>query len=146
VFGKGAHGLADLIKGLLAKQGEPNGYIVGREGGGAIVVGVRYGSGTLYHKIEGQKPVYWTGPSVGLDLGASAGNTFVLVYNLYNTDDLYHRYGAGEGQAYLVGGFHVSYLRRNDVVLIPVRMGVGLRLGLNAGYMNITRKSRWLPF
>ena len=146
VFGKGAKGLADLIKGLLAKQGEPNGYIVGREGGGAVVVGVRYGSGTLYHKIEGQKPVYWTGPSIGFDLGASAGNTFVLVYNLHNTDDLYHRYGAGEGQAYLVGGFHVSYLRRDDVVLIPVRMGVGLRLGINAGYMKFSRKSRWLPF
>ncbi len=146
VFGKGAKGLADLIKDLLAKQGEPNGYIVGREGGGAIVVGLRYGSGTLYHKIEGQKPVYWTGPSIGFDLGASAGNTFVLVYNLHNTDDLFHRYGSGEGQAYLVGGFHVSYLRRDNVVLIPVRMGVGLRLGVNAGYMNFTRKSRWLPF
>lgn len=146
VFGKGAHGLADLIKDLLAKQGEPNGYIVGREGGGAIVVGLRYGSGTLYHKVEGQKPVYWTGPSIGIDAGASAGNTFVLVYNLYNTDDLYHRFGAGEGQAYLVGGFHVSYLRRGDVVLIPVRMGVGLRLGVNAGYMKITKKARWFPF
>lgn len=146
VFGKGAHGLADLIKDLLAKQGEPNGYIVGREGGGAIVVGLRYGSGTLYHKVEGQKPVYWTGPSIGIDAGASAGNTFVLVYNLYNTDDLYHRFGAGEGQAYLVGGFHVSYLRRGDVVLIPVRMGVGLRLGVNAGYMKISKKARWFPF
>lgn len=146
VFGKGAHGLADLIKDLLAKQGEPNGYIVGREGGGAIVVGLRYGSGTLYHKVEGQKPVYWTGPSVGFDAGASAGNTFILVYNLYNTEDLYHRYGAGEGQAYLVGGFHVSYLRRGDVVLIPVRMGVGLRLGVNAGYMKLSKTSRWFPF
>lgn len=146
VFGKGAKGLADMIKGILAKQGEPNGYIVGREGGGAVVVGLRYGSGTLYHKVEGQRPVYWTGPSIGFDAGASAGNTFVLVYNLYNTDDLYHRYGAGEGQAYLVGGFHVSYLRRGDVVLIPVRMGVGLRLGVNAGYMKFTRKSSWFPF
>ncbi|MBC2653351.1 DUF1134 domain-containing protein [Novosphingobium flavum] len=146
VFGKGAQGLADLIKDLLAKQGEPNGYIVGREGGGAIVVGLRYGSGTLYHKVEGQKPVYWTGPSIGIDAGASAGNTFVLVYNLFNTDDLYHRFGAGEGQAYLLGGFHVSYLRRGDVVLIPVRMGVGLRLGVNAGYMKISRKARWFPF
>jgi hypothetical protein len=146
VFGKGAKGLADLIKGLLAKQGEPNAYVVGREGGGAIVVGLRYGSGTLYHKVEGQKPVYWTGPSIGFDLGASAGNTFVLVYNLYNTEDLYHRFGAGEGQAYLVGGFHVSYLRRGDVVLIPVRMGVGLRLGLNAGYMKFSKTARWLPF
>lgn len=146
VFGKGAHGLADLIKDLLAKQGEPNGYIVGREGGGAVVIGLRYGSGTLYHKVEGQKPVYWTGPSIGFDAGASAGNTFVLVYNLYNTDDLYHRFGAGEGQAYLVGGFHVSYLRRGDVVLIPVRMGVGLRLGVNAGYMKLSKTSRWFPF
>lgn len=146
VFGKGSKGLADVIKGILKKQGEPNGYIVGREGGGALVVGVRYGSGTLYHKVEGQKPVYWTGPSIGFDAGANAGNTFILVYNLYNTDDLYHRYAAGEGQAYLVGGFNVSYLRRKDVVLIPVRVGVGLRLGVNAGYMKITRKSNWLPF
>ena len=146
VFGKGAKGLADMIKSILAKQGEPNGYIVGREGGGAIVVGLRYGSGTLYHKVEGQQPVYWTGPSIGFDLGANAGNTFVLVYNLYDTNDLFHRYGAGEGQAYLVGGFNVSYLRRNDVVLIPVRMGVGLRLGVNAGYMKFSHKAKWLPF
>jgi hypothetical protein len=146
VFGKGAKGLAQMIQDLLKKQGEPNAYIVGREGGGAVVVGLRYGSGTLHHKIEGQKPVYWTGPSVGFDVGANAANTFVLVYNLYNTDDLFKRYGAGEGQAYLVGGFHVSYLRRGDVVLIPVRMGAGLRLGVNAGYMKFSKKQRWLPF
>lgn len=146
VFGKGAQGLAQMIQDLLKKQGEPNAYIVGREGGGAVVVGLRYGSGTLHHKIEGQKPVYWTGPSVGLDVGANAANTFVLVYNLYNTEDLYKRFGAGEGQAYLVGGFHVSYLRRGDVVLIPVRMGAGLRLGVNAGYMKFSKKQRWLPF
>lgn len=146
VFGKGAKGLADMIKSILAKQGEPNAYIVGREGGGAVVVGVRYGSGTLYHKVEGKQPVYWTGPSIGFDLGANAGNTFVLVYNLYDTKDLFYRYGAGEGQAYLVGGFNVSYLRRGDVVLIPVRMGVGLRLGLNAGYMKFSHKAKWLPF
>lgn len=146
VFGKGAKGLADMIKGLLKKQGEPNGYIVGREGGGAIVVGLRYGSGTLFHKIEGQRPVYWTGPSIGFDAGANAGNTFVLVYNLYNSDDLYHRYPAGEGQAYLVGGFNASYLRRGDVVLIPIRMGVGLRLGINAGYMKFSTKQKWFPF
>lgn len=146
VFGKGAQGLARMIQDLLKKQGEPNGYIVGREGGGAFVLGVRYGSGTLYHKVEGKLPVFWTGPSVGLDVGANAGDTFVLVYNLYDTQELYKRFGAGEGQAYLVGGFHVSYLRRGDVVLIPVRMGVGLRLGVNTGYMKFTRKQNWLPF
>lgn len=146
VFGKGARGLALMIRDILKKQGEPIGYITGREAGGAVVVGLRYGSGTMHHKIEGDMPVYWTGPSVGLDLGANAANTFVLVYNLHDTGDLFHRYGAGEGQAYLVGGFNVSYLRREDVVLIPVRMGAGLRLGLNAGYMKFSRKQNWMPF
>jgi hypothetical protein len=145
VFGKGAKGLALMIRDILGKQGEPNGYITGREAGGALVVGLRYGSGTL-HQVEGERPVYWTGPSIGFDAGANAGNTFVLVYNLYDSEDLYHRFGAGEGQAYLVGGFNVSYLRRGDVVLIPVRMGVGLRLGVNAGYMKFSHKQNWLPF
>ena len=146
VFGKGAAGLAGIIEDLLAKQGEPNGYIVGREGGGALVVGLRYGSGTLHHKIEGERPAYWTGPSIGFDAGANAASTFVLVYNLFDTEDLYKRFGAGEGQAYLVGGFHVSYLRRGDIVLIPVRSGAGLRLGINAGYMKFSRKQNWIPF
>lgn len=146
VFGKGAQGLAGLIEDLLRKQGEPNGYIVGREAGGAFIFGARYGSGTLYHKIEGERPVYWTGPSLGLDAGANAANTFVLVYNLYDSEDIYRRYPAGEGQAYFVGGLHASYMRRGDVVLIPIRMGAGLRLGVNAGYMRFSKKQRWLPF
>lgn len=146
VFGKGAQGLAGLIEDLLKKQGEPNAYIVGREGGGALVIGLRYGSGTLHHKIEGQRPVYWTGPSIGFDAGANAGNTFVLVYNLYDSQELYKRFPAGEGQAYLVGGFNASYMRRGDVVLIPIRVGAGLRLGINAGYMKFSTKQKWLPF
>jgi hypothetical protein len=146
LFGKGASGLAGLIEDLLKKQGEPNAYIVGREGGGALVVGLRYGSGTLHHKVEGQRPVYWTGPSIGFDAGANAGNTFVLVYNLYDSQDLYKRFPAGEGQAYFVGGFNASYMRRGDVVLIPIRVGAGLRLGANAGYMKFSTKQKWLPF
>ena len=146
VFGKGAQGLGKLIEDILKKQGRPNGYIVGREGGGAFVVGLRYGSGTLNHKVEGQKPVYWTGPSIGPDAGANAGSTFVLVYNLYDTEDIYKRYPAGEGVAYLGGGFNASYLRRGDVVLIPIRVGAGLRLGANVGYMRFSKKQRWLPF
>lgn len=146
VFGKGAQGLAKLIEDILKKQGQPNGYIVGREGGGALVVGLRYGSGTLHHKVEGQKPVYWTGPSIGFDAGANAGSTFVLVYNLYDSEDLYRRFPSGEGVAYLVGGFNASYLRRGDIVLIPIRVGAGLRLGANVGYMKFSKKQRWLPF
>lgn len=146
VFGTGAKGLANLIQDLLAKQGEPNAYIAGREGSGALVFGLRYGSGTLYHKVEGNQPVYWTGPSLGFDAGLNAGKAFVLVYNLYDTDDLYKRFGAGEGQAYFIGGFHVSYLRRGNIVLIPVRMGAGVRLGANVGYMKFSHDQNWLPF
>ncbi|HSJ78884.1 MAG TPA: DUF1134 domain-containing protein, partial [Erythrobacter sp.] len=146
VFGKGAEGLAKLIEDLLRKQGEPNGYIVGREAGGAFIVGARYGSGTLHHKIEGEQKVYWTGPSVGFDAGANAANTFVLVYNLFDTEELFNRFPAGEGQAYFVGGLNVSYLRRGDMVLIPIRVGAGLRLGINAGYMKFSKNQKWMPF
>jgi len=146
VFGKGAKGVANMIEDILKKQGEPDAYIVGREAGGAFGVGVRYGSGTLYHKVEGQMPVYWTGPSIGFDVGANAASTFVLVYNLYDTKELYERYPAGEGDAYVVGGLTASYLRKGDVVLIPIRVGAGLRLGVNAGYMKFSEHQRWLPF
>lgn len=146
LFGKGAKGVAEMIRKTLKDQGEPNAYIVGREAGGAFIVGLRYGSGTLHHKVEGEKPVYWTGPSIGFDAGASAGSTFVLVYNLYDTADLYKRFPAGEGQAYAIGGLNASYLRWKDVVLIPIRVGAGLRLGVNAGYMKFSKKQNWLPF
>ena len=146
VFGSGAKGVASMIQKLLAEQGEPNAYIVGREASGAFVVGARYGSGTLYHKVEGERPVYWTGPSIGFDAGANAGSTFVLVYNLYDSEELYKRFPAGEGQAYFVGGLTASYMRKGDVVLIPIRVGAGLRLGINAGYMKFSKEQKWLPF
>lgn len=146
VFGKGAQGLASMIEDILKKQGEPNAYIVGREASGALVLGVRYGSGTLYHKVEGERPAYWTGPSIGFDAGANAGNTFVLVYNLFDSEDLYKRFPAGEGAAYLIGGFNASYLRSGDIVLIPIRVGVGARLGANVGYMKFRKKQSWVPF
>jgi hypothetical protein len=146
VFGKGAEGLADLIEDLLRDQGEPSAYITGREAGGAFIAGLRYGSGTLHHQIEGDRPVFWTGPSIGFDFGANADKVFVLVYNLYDSQRLFRRYPAAEGNAYVVGGFTASYMRRGDTVLIPVRLGVGARLGVNAGYMRFSQKSRWLPF
>ncbi|WP_294395529.1 DUF1134 domain-containing protein [uncultured Sphingomonas sp.] len=146
VFGKGAAGLAQLIEKIFKDQGRPNAYIAGREAGGAFVVGLRYGSGTMFHKVEGQRPVYWTGPSVGFDVGANGAKTFVLVYNLYDAQELFHRYPAAEGNVYIVGGLTASYLRRGDKVLIPIRLGVGWRLGANLGYMRFTEKATWLPF
>ena len=145
VFGKGAEGLGGLIEKIFKEQGKPNAYIAGREAGGAIVVGARWGSGTLFHKVEGQMPIYWTGPSVGFDLGGNGSKTFVLVYNLFDTADLYRRYPAVEGSAYVVGGFTATYLRRGNVVLIPIRLGLGWRLGVNVGYMSFSKTSKALP-
>jgi hypothetical protein len=146
VFGKGAAGLAGLIEKIFKEQGKPNAYIAGREGGAAIGIGLRYGSGTMFHKVEGQLPVYWTGPSLGFDLGANGAKSFVLVYNLFDTEDIFQRYPGVEGTAYIVGGFTATFLRSGDIVLIPIRLGVGWRLGINVGYMKFTKKSRIMPF
>lgn len=146
VFGRGAEGLASLIEKILKDQGDPIGYIAGREASGAIIVGLRYGSGTLTHKIEGERKVYWTGPSVGFDLGGNASKVFVLVYNLFDTQELFSRFPGGEGSAYIVGGFTATYLRKGNIVLIPIRLGVGWRLGINAGYMKFSEKGKILPF
>ena len=146
VFGKGAEGLAGMLEKLLREQGEPHAYIAGREASGAFVVGLRYGSGLMSHKIEGQRPVYWTGPSVGFDVGGDANKVFALVYNLYDTQDIFTRFPAAEGRLYLVGGFSATYLRHGKTVIIPIRLGVGWRAGANLGYMKITEKAKWLPF
>jgi len=146
VFGRGAEGLAEIVRRSFKERGQPNGYIVGREAGGAIIFGLRYGSGTLYHKVEGQMPVHWTGPSVGFDFGGDGSKTFALVYNLNNTEDLFRRYPAAEGKAYLVGGFAANYLQRDDVVIVPIKLGVGWRLGINAGYLKFSKKGKLVPF
>lgn len=146
VFGKGAAGLGKIVEDILKDQGEPVAYIAGQEASGAFVVGLRYGSGTMRHQVEGDRAVFWTGPSVGFDAGADANKVFVLVYNLYDSHALFRRYPAAEGRLYAVGGFTASYLRRGDVVLIPVRLGVGLRAGANIGYMKFSEKSEWMPF
>ena len=146
VFGKGAKGLADIIEKILAKQGRPNAYIAGKEASGAFVIGARYGSGTLSHAVAGQQKIYWRGPSVGFDVGGDATKVFTLVYNLYDTEDAFKAYASGEGRLYFVGGFSATYLRHGNVVMIPVRLGVGWRAGVNAGYVKFRHKGTWVPF
>lgn len=146
VFGKGAEGLAEIVRKTFKDRGQPNAYIVGREAGGAFIVGVRYGSGMLYHKVEGERKIHWTGPSVGFDIGGDGSKVFALVYNLNDTEDLYRRYPAVEGKAYLIGGFTANYLQRDNIVIVPIKLGVGWRLGANVGYLNFTKSSRILPF
>lgn len=100
----------------------------------------------MTHKIEGERKIYWTGPSIGFDVGGNASKVFVLVYNLFDTQKLFSRFPGGEGAAYIVGGFTATYLRKGDIVLIPIRLGVGWRLGINAGYMKFSEKGQFLPF
>jgi hypothetical protein len=146
VFGKGAEGLAEIVRKTFKDRGQPNAYIVGREAGGAFIVGVRYGSGMLYHKVEGERKIHWTGPSVGFDIGGDGSKVFALVYNLNDTEDLYRRYPAVEGKAYLIGGFTANYLQRDNIVIVPIKLGVGWRLGLNGGYLKFSKKGKVLPF
>ena len=145
-FGSVSMGLAEAIEYTFQKAGRPNGYILGEEAGGAIIAGVRYGEGTLYTKDAGDYKVYWQGPSVGYDFGAEGSKTMVLVYNLESPGEIFRDYAGVDGSAYLVGGVGVTFLARDDVVLAPIRSGLGLRLGANVGYLKYTSEPTWNPF
>lgn len=145
-FGSISKGLASVIEHAFKQQGRPNGYILGEDAGGAFVAGLRYGEGRLYTKNAGSHKVYWQGPSVGYDFGGSGAKTMVLVYNLRDPSDVYHRFAGVEGSAYLVGGVGIQFTKHDDVVMAPIRAGVGLRLGANVGYLKYTRRPTWNPF
>lgn len=145
-FGEASEGVAKVIEKVFADLGKPNGYIVGREGSGAFIVGLRYGKGVLHSKVEGERTVHWTGPSIGPDVGGDASRSFVLVYNLNDTEELFRRYPAVEGKAYLIGGVSANYHQRDDVVLVPIRLGAGWRLGANVGYLKYSKEGRIIPF
>jgi hypothetical protein len=145
-FGAGARGVAQVLNRVLDDNGPPDAYIKGEEGGGAVGVGLRYGHGTLYYKDGTSTKVYWRGPSLGFDLGGSAAKAFVLIYNLDHIDSLFQRFGGVEGSLYYVGGVGVTYNRAEDIVLAPVRFGVGWRQGLNVGYLHLSPERSWIPF
>lgn len=145
-FGETTEGLAKAIEHVFKQQGQPNAYIAGSEGSGAIGVGLRYGKGMLNYKGGGSMKVYWQGPSVGFDFGGNASKMFVLVYNLRRTADLFQRFPGVDGSFYFVAGVGVNYQRSGDITLAPIRTGVGLRAGASVGYLHYTRKSSWVPF
>lgn len=145
-FGTVSGGLATVIEEAVSRYGQPNGYILGEEGSGAIVGGLRYGEGRLNTRDRGNHKVYWQGPSLGWDFGGEGARTMMLVYNLPNVDALYQRFGGVDGSAYFVGGFGMTALVADHIYVVPVRSGVGLRLGLNIGYLKFTPKATWNPF
>src|ERR1700691_193671 len=145
-FGGVSRGLAMVMQKAFSQWGEPNGYVLGEEAGGASVGGLRYGDGTLYTKNAGDLRVFWQGPSVGFDAGADGARTMMLVYNLPRTDAVFQRFGGVDGSAYFVGGFGMTALTAENIVLVPIRSGVGFRLGANLGYLKFTERPTWNPF
>ena len=145
-FGGASEGIAKAIEKAFGEYGRPNAYIIGNEGSGAMVVGLRYGRGTLNFKGGDSMPVYWQGPSVGWDFGGNASKVFTLVYNLNSTSELFQRFPAVDGSLYVVAGVGMNYQRSGNITLAPIRTGVGLRAGASLGYVNYTRESTVIPF
>lgn len=145
-FGSISRGLATGIESATRRWGKPNAYILGQEGSGAFIGGLRYGEGRMYTRNAGDRTVYWQGPSLGFDAGADGDRTMMLVYNLPSVEAIYQRFGGVDGAAYLVGGFGFTALNAGEVVIVPIRSGVGLRLGASLGYLKFTPRSTWNPF
>lgn len=145
-FESGSRGLAEMVARAFKDLGQPTGFIKGNEAGGALVVGLRYGTGTLH--IKGRPPVavYWQSPSLGLDLGVNAVKVFTLVYGTTNPNEIFQRFPGVDGSAYVLGGFGMNYQRSDNITLAPIRFGVGLRLGANVGYQHYTRTQEVNPF
>jgi hypothetical protein len=145
-FGTVSRGLATLIEKAVSQWGLPNGYVLGEEAGGAFFGGLRYGEGMLYTKNAGDLKVFWQGPTLGWDFGGDGARTMMLIYSLPATQAIYQRFAGIDGSAYFIGGFGMTALTANNIVLVPIRSGVGLRLGANVGYLKFTPQSTWNPF
>ena len=145
-FGTTTEAVAKAVQRVFADEGLPDAYITGEEGSGAVVVGLRYGQGWLIRKHQPPLRIYWQGPSIGFDLGANASKTFVLIYNLGPSDRLFQKFPGVEGSYYFIAGIGVNYMRASNITLAPMRTGVGLRAGVNAGYLTFTREPTANPF
>lgn len=145
-FGSTTGGLAKVMEQAFKRYGLPNGYILGQEGAGSFVVGATYGEGELYTKNAGQHTLFWQGPSIGLDYGGEGSRVMMLVYDLPRVNAIYNRFGGVSGQAYIVAGFGMTVLKYKNMLIVPIRTGIGARLGVNIGYLKVTPKATWNPF
>jgi hypothetical protein len=145
-FGDTTEGLAKAIETAFADHGRPNAYITGSEGSGALVLGLRWGSGELHMKDQASVRVHWSGPSLGLDFGGNLSKVFVLCYDLPGADAIFQRFPGVEGGVYVVAGFTLNYQQRDGIILAPIRTGAGLRAGVNIGYLHYRREQSLNPF
>ena len=146
LFGTLSSELAGVIEYAFANSGRPTGYILGNEGGGAFIAGVRYGRGTLFTRGGQSREVYWHGPSIGYDFGASGSKTLFLVYGLGDPLEIFSGFSGVDGSAYLVGGVGMTLLTDGRIFLAPIRTGLGLRIGASIGYVRFTPRATWNPF
>jgi hypothetical protein len=107
---------------------------------------LRDGEGTMFTRNVGDRKIYWQGPSIGWDFGGDGARTMMLVYNLPRVDAIFGRFAGVAGSAYIVGGFGMTALAANDIVVVPIKSGVGARLGVNLGYLKFTPTGTWNPF
>jgi len=145
-FGTVSTSLASVIEHAFKNTGRPTGYILGQEGGGAFLGGLRYGNGLLYVRAGGTQKIYWHGPSIGFDVGAAGARTMFLVYKMKQPEDLYRVFTGIDGSAFVVGGVGVTLLGGGGMVLAPIRSGIGMRMGANLGYLRFTPAQTWNPF
>jgi hypothetical protein len=145
-FGSVAQGLASLVERSVSQFGLPNAYILGEEAGGAIFAGARFGEGTMHTRNRGDHDLFWQGPSIGFDVGGDGSKVMMLVYNLSAVEDVFGRYPGVDGSAYVVGGLGMTVMKYGDVVMVPIRSGVGIRAGINVGYLKFTKEPTWNPF
>ncbi len=145
-FGSMSRGLAQVVEEATKRWGQPNAYILGQEAAGAFIAGARYGEGQMYTRNAGQQKIFWQGPSIGFDAGADGARTMMLIYNLPSTNGIFRRFGGVDGSAYFVAGFGFTALTADDVIVVPIRAGMGARLGVNLGYLKFTPASTWNPF
>jgi hypothetical protein len=145
-FGKVSANLGAVIEYVFKNSGRPTGYVLGNEGGGAFLAGVRYGSGTLYLRSGGTHKVYWHGPSLGTDVGAEGSKAIFLIYRLRSPEQIFDSFTGVAGSAYFVGGVGATFVTNGRVIMAPIRSGLGLRIGANIGYIRFTPRPTWNPF
>lgn len=145
-LGATAESMAEIIDRIFSRYGTPQAVIRGEEVSVAAMLGARYGRGTVSFQDGREEPIFWRGPSAGLDMGATGTKSFALVYNIKDPKDLHRRFFGVDGSLIALGGVAFNFLQRGDTIIAPIRVGVGYQVGVSLGYLKYSAKTGWMPF